>query len=150
MGVSDDDGGAMVTRVEVLDHAACWSLLTEAPVGRLAVSIAEHPDIFPINHVVDDGAVLFRTAAGTKLAGAVLGRAVAYEVDGYEAETGTAWSVVLKGTAEELDRLVDLMDASELPLFPWLSSPKTRWVRITPTQLTGRRFVVAADAKLSV
>lgn len=140
------DDGAMVTRVEQLDEATCWSLLSSAPVGRLAVSIAMHPDIFPINHVVDQGNLVFRTAAGTKLAGAVLGRSVAYEVDGYEPADGTAWSVVLKGTAEELDRLVDLVDAEELPLFPWLSSPKPRWVRISPTEITGRRFKVSAEA----
>ena len=44
-----------------------------AQVGRLAVSIKEQPDIFPINFVVDHGTVVFRTAEGTKLAAAVLG-----------------------------------------------------------------------------
>ena len=43
------------------------------------------PDIFPINYVVDHGAVVFRTAEGTKLAAAVLGQGVAFEIDGYEA-----------------------------------------------------------------
>lgn len=130
-----------------LDADTCWDLLAAAPVGRLAISIAERPDIYPINHAVDDRMIYFRTAAGTKLAGAVLGRAVAYEVDGYDPENGTAWSVVVKGHAEELDRLVELLDAEDLPLFPWLASPKTRWVRIVADEVTGRRFKVAADAK---
>ena len=70
-------------------------------MGRLAVSILERPDIFPVNHVVDHGRIVFRTAAGTKLAAAVLGRAVAFEVDGYDSVAGEAWSVVVKGRARE-------------------------------------------------
>ena len=70
--------------MEVLDRNECWSLLRTAVLGRLAISIANHPDIFPINYVVDHGTVVFRTAEGTKLAGAVLGSTVAFEVDGLE------------------------------------------------------------------
>ena len=35
--------------MEDLGAAECWSLLRHEEVGRLAVSIADHPDIFPIN-----------------------------------------------------------------------------------------------------
>ena len=31
---------------------------------------------------------------------------------------------------------------SDLPLFPWHASPKHRFVRIVPDELTGRRFTV--------
>ena len=54
--------------------------------GRFAIAIANHPDIFPINYVVDHGTVVFRTAEGTKLAGAVLGTGVAFEVDGLDTQ----------------------------------------------------------------
>ena len=73
-------------------------------VGRLAVSITNLPDIFPINYVVDRGTVVFRTAEGTKLAAAVLGRGVAFEVDGVDDAAGEAWSVVIKGHAVEIER----------------------------------------------
>jgi hypothetical protein len=45
---------------------------------------------------------VFRTAEGTKLAGAVQGDEVAFEADGYERHTGEAWSGVVKGHAEEI------------------------------------------------
>ena len=85
-----------------LEVNVCWALLRSQEVGRLAVSIADRPEIFPINFVVDHGTVVFRTAEGTKLAGAVQGDAVAFEADGYERDTGEAWSVVVKGHAEEI------------------------------------------------
>jgi nitroimidazol reductase NimA-like FMN-containing flavoprotein (pyridoxamine 5'-phosphate oxidase superfamily) len=130
----------------MLDTDTCWDLVGQADVGRLAVSIAEHPDIFPVNFVVDHGTVVFRTAEGTKLAGAVLGRAVAFEVDGYEPAAGDAWSVVIKGRARELERMQDVFDALDLPLFPWHASPKHRFVRIEPDEVSGRRFHVADES----
>lgn len=128
--------------MEVLEPHECWALVRGADVGRLAISIANHPDIFPINFVVDHGTVVFRTAEGTKLAGAVLGTAVAFEVDGYDEGNGEAWSVVIKGRAMEIQKLHDLFEAADLPLFPWHAAPKHRFVRITPDETTGRRFVV--------
>ena len=128
--------------VVVLEPHECWELLRSAEVGRLAVAIMHEPDIFPVNYVVDHGSVVFRTAEGTKLAGAALGRAVAFEVDGYEPSQGEAWSVVLKGRAVEIEQLHDLLEATDLPLFPWHAAPKPRFVRIDPVSVTGRRFHV--------
>ena len=128
--------------ITILELDGRWDLLRQADVGRLAVSITDHPDLFPINFVVDNGTVVFRTAAGTKLAAAVLGRSVAFEVDGYDAAIGDAWSVVIKGHAVEIERMQDLFDALDLPLFPWHASPKHRFVRIEPVEVSGRRFHV--------
>lgn len=110
--------------ISILEHHECWALLREADVGRLAVAISNHPDIFPVNFVVDHGTVVFRTAEGTKLAAAVLGQAVAFEVDGYEPASGVAWSVVIKGRAVEVERLQEMFDALDLPLFPWARCPQ--------------------------
>ena len=132
--------------MEELATSECWELLGEAKVGRLAIAIAGHPDIFPINYVVDEHgqvrSIVFRTAPGTKLAGAVLGRSVAFEIDGYEPELGVAWSVVVKGTAHEIEQMYDYVAAQDLPLFPWHAAPKPDYVRIQPELITGRRFTV--------
>ena len=128
----------------ILEANACWELLRRADVGRLAVSIGGRPDIFPVNFVVDHGSIVFRTAEGTKLAAAVLGRAVAFEIDGYDADAGNAWSVVVKGRAGEIERMQDVYEALDLPLFPWNAAPKHRFVRIEPEDVSGRRFHVVA------
>ena len=112
----------------------------------MALIVDGHPDIFPVNHVVDHGAVVFRTAAGTKFAGAV-GHTVAFEVDGYDLRTASAWSVVVKGTAKEVIRLYDVVDVFELPLSPWHSAPKPHFIRIQPDSVTGRLFKVTANAR---
>jgi hypothetical protein len=127
-----------------LDEHQCWELLRSQEVGRLAVAIANHPDIFPINYVVDHASVVFRTAEGTKLAAAVLGESVAFETDGES--DGEAWSVVIKGRALEIERMYELFDALDLPLYPWHVGPKHRFVRIEPEIVTGRRFRVVDRA----
>lgn len=132
-----------------LDVAECWRLFRTQEVGRLAVSIADHPDVFPINYVVDGETIVFRTAAGTKLAAAVLGRGIAFEIDGYDALVGEAWSVVLKGRAEEIEHMMEYFEAEELPLFPWHASDKPDFVRLIPQEITGRRFHVVERAALA-
>ena len=128
----------------ILDTHSCLELLRTSEVGRLAVAIKNRPDIFPINFVVDRGSVVFRTAEGTKLAAALLGQGVAFEVDGYDPEGGDAWSVVIKGSAVEIENMYEMFDALDLPLFPWHAGSKHRFVRITPEEITGRRFHVVS------
>ena len=127
---------------EYLTEAECWSRLDRHVVARLAVDIAGRPDIFPINYVVDGGSIVFRSGAGTKLAGAVLGRHVAIEIDGLDVD-GTVWSVVVKGIAHEITEMTERFEIEELPLYPWITSHKPNFVRIEPHLTTGRRFRVA-------
>ena len=126
-----------------LSVSESWGLMREAVVGRLAVVTNDHPhpDIFPVNFLVDHGSVVFRTAEGTKLAAAV-DHPVAFEVDGYDPATGEAWSVVVKGIAREVKNLYEVLEALNLPLFPWHAAPKPRIIRIEPDVITGRRFHV--------
>ena len=58
--------------------------------------------------------------------------------------SGEAWSVVIKGRATEIERMQDVFDALDLPLFPWHASPKHRFVRIEPVDISGRRFHVSS------
>jgi hypothetical protein len=128
--------------VDELPESACWALLRTTSVGRLAVWVDDHPDIFPLNYAVDHGTVVFRSKAGTKVSAALSDSPVALEADGYDAETAEAWSVVIRGNAEEI-KGQDLMDTIDLPLFPWQAGDKPRFIRIIPTITSGRRFPVA-------
>ena len=131
---------------EVLSATECWALLRESVVGRLAVVVDGSPDIFPVNPVVDHGTIVFRTAAGTKLAAAKREN-VAFEVDGYDAGAAQAWSVVVKGRVVEIRERDETLRALRLPLFPWQPGRKPRFVRIEPSSVTGRRFVVAGGLR---
>jgi uncharacterized protein len=125
--------------VEELTPAACWSVLGAAQVGRLAVCTDGSPHIFPINYVVDEQTVVFRTAPGSKLAGS-RNADVAFEVDDYDVDSGQASSVIIEGRASEITEAAEWDRALGLPLFPWHVTPKGHFVRITPGTVSGRRF----------
>ena len=67
-----------------LSEEECWNLLSRRELGRLAVSVHDEPDIFPVNYVIDGPRVLFRTAPGSKLAELSVNARVAFEVDEYD------------------------------------------------------------------
>lgn len=129
--------------VEVLDAEECWRRLAQAPMGRLAVAVRGSIDIFPVNFVVSDGALYFRTAPGDKLLELSVNPDVAFEVDGFD--ENSAWSVVVKGVAERLETQTEIDEADQLPLVPWVPTLKYRWVRINPTALSGRSFLRQAE-----
>jgi hypothetical protein len=136
------------TGAKALDTGDCWTLLAGATVGRLAVSVAGAvPDIFPMNYVLQDGTIVFRTGEGSKLSWAVHGRPVAFEVDGRHAGTGAgeAWSVVVKGGAAHVERAEEMIDPAGLPLFPWHPGTKDHFVRIVPDEVSGRRFPIVGQ-----
>lgn len=121
----------------------CWALVRSTPVGRVAVSVSGRPDILPVNHLVDHGTVVFRSGPGTKLLAAIGGEPVAFEVDGWDPGAGEAWSVVVKGHAEVITDMDELIASTGWPLFPWHDGPKPSFVRIVPGEVTGRRFTAA-------
>jgi nitroimidazol reductase NimA-like FMN-containing flavoprotein (pyridoxamine 5'-phosphate oxidase superfamily) len=134
--------------LEELSESECWALLRTADVGRLATPNAHGGvDVFPVNHVVDQGSIVFRTALGTKLASAVDATEVAFEADNaalsldQQASRGDdPWSVVIHGTAELITRQTDLFESFELSVRPWHVSDKPYFVRLVPTDVSGRRF----------
>jgi uncharacterized protein len=126
----------------VLPANECWQLLRTVSLGRLAVWVEDHPDIFPINFTTDHGTLVFRTDEGTKLASALGDTPVAVEADGVNANSGLAWSVVIKGSASAVLSIDDVLDTVKLPLFPWQEGHKDHFVRIAPTSVTGRSFKV--------
>lgn len=109
-------------------------------MGRLAVWVEDHPDVFRVNYVVDHGTLVFRTTAGTKLSAALSDVPVALEIDGYDASRATAWSVVVKGRAEQIRATEEFLHTVDLLLFPWQAGPKGWFVRVQPGTVTGRRF----------
>ena len=129
--------------MEVLGESDCWALLRATSVGRIAYPTAEGGiEIFPVNHLVDQGSIVFRTAAGAKLAGSTSAVEVVFEAADSDDERGGAWSVILKGHAEMITVADDLFESFDLNVRPWHASRKPYFVRVVPLLTTGRRFNV--------
>jgi len=118
--------------------AECWERIAQAPYGRIATTAAGEIDIFPVNHGVDRFSIVFRTAPGTKLLELTINRQVAFEVDGIDGDE--AFSIVVKGEADRIDRPADVARAERAGIRPWPPGRKDRWVRITARDIQGRAF----------
>ncbi len=129
--------------IKVLTSDEAWGFLSNHTIGRLAVSVAGQPDIFPINYYADGRTVVFRTAPGNKLLEVTINSAVALEVDVYN--THEAWSVVLKGTATAIEKQAEIYAAENLPLKSWVPTVKPVFVRIAPSEIHGRHFTLGPE-----
>ncbi len=126
----------LVAGMEVMDRQDCQDLLASECVGRLVVIVDGVPEIFPVNYDIDGDSIVFRTNEGRKMRGVHSGQ-VAFEVDHFDLETRSGWSVVVHGHAEGVTE----NDAGELKdkaAAPW-SGRKEILVRISPATVTGRR-----------
>ena len=115
-----------------LDDEQSWKLLDATKHGRLVVSVAGEPDIFPVNYLTSDRKIYLRTAPGNKLAQLTINSRVLLETDGILSDE--AWSVVLRGTARVLANSTELAAVEEL-LARWpepASEPRTDFVPGTP------------------
>ena len=126
------------TPVSTLTEAECWEFLHSNAFGRLALSVANQPEIFPINYAVQSGTLVFRTAQGTKLAALTINESIALEIDGYDGDSG--WSVVVKGHAHAAEWGEDFDDAQVAGLRPWVATIKPVFVRVVPQEVSGRTF----------
>ena len=124
--------------ITVLSASESWNLLTAVAIGRLVTSVDGEPEIFPVNFVVQDRTVLFRTAEGTKLVSSAINNRVLFEADDHGASEG--WSVIIKGTARMLRTNEEIEIAERAQLLPWTATLKQHYVRVLPLSITGRRF----------
>jgi uncharacterized protein len=124
--------------VTVLSEDESWERLCKVALGRLVTNFADEPEIFPVNFVVQDRTVLFRTAEGTKLFSAVGNRTVVFEADEHNVTEG--WSVIVRGRAQLLKTDADIQKAERAQLVPWVATPKNCYVQVTASDITGRHF----------
>ena len=123
----------------ILSEDECWHLLASMALGRLVSCVENHPEIFPVNFVVQRRTVLFRTAElATKLFTVVMNNRVAFEADDHNVSEG--WSVIVKGQAQVLNAPAEIKEAERAQLLPWTEGVKSRYVRVFPSEISGRRF----------
>jgi nitroimidazol reductase NimA-like FMN-containing flavoprotein (pyridoxamine 5'-phosphate oxidase superfamily) len=128
--------------VQRLSATECWELLEGEEFGRLAYRLVDEVHIVPLNYVVHDGGLLFRTASGNKLLAAALHSDVALEIDWHD-ET-LAWSVVARGHLEQLPE-DQAHRVDDLTLHSWVPTLKYDVVELVPESLSGRRFYLERD-----
>ena len=123
-----------------LDHETCLKLLTGGLVGRVAVCTPDGPHIVPVNYVVVEQSVVFRTRAYSVLGANAWAGRLAFEGDHLDVESRSAWSVVVHGRGEmvEDDEELAAVRAVGDPQ-PWAPGNRALYVRLRWSTLSGRR-----------
>lgn len=135
----------MSNNIDALNQNESLELLATNNFGRLVVHTGDDIDLFPVNYVVNDGKVYFRTAEGTKLASLLMDKRVLFEADEVNEDHTEAWSVIVKGNARILQTTEEIHAAEDLPLEPWLPTLKYNFVEITPGEVSGRKFQLGEE-----
>ena len=126
--------------IQNLSDEVSLELLATKTFGRLVVRRKDDMDLFPLNYLVHEGEIYFRTAEGSKLFSLTLNNDVLFEADNVDADSQEAWSVVVKGTARTLSSNAEIEAADQLPLKPWLPTLKYNYVVVSPNEISGRKF----------
>lgn len=130
--------------LEILPFGMCLKLLAAVPVGRVSFFADGEIMVLPVNHVVDDQDVVFRTARGSKLSAAEGNDPVAFEADEYDAQARSGWSVLVHGRAEPVYDAAEIRRLSRLGVHPWVDTvDRPFWIRIRPVSVTGRQTPAA-------
>lgn len=131
--------------LELLDEDECRRLLRHEDLGRVGVTMGALPAIFPVNYVVLDGDVFFRTSPGSKLAAAAANAIVAFEVDQHDRADHSGWSVLVVGRAEVVDDPDLVALASSEGLQPYATGRRANLVRVETELVSGRRVLGDRD-----
>ncbi|MBE1456871.1 nitroimidazol reductase NimA-like FMN-containing flavoprotein (pyridoxamine 5'-phosphate oxidase superfamily) [Nocardiopsis terrae] len=131
---------APLPETHALSPDRCMELIGPGGVGRIGfVPEGESaPTILPVNYLVRDGAVVFRTGDHGVIAEYLPGDA-AFEVDRVDGATSEGWSVLLVGRAAAV---TDEAEAAALRagarVRPWAGGDRDLFVRVTPDRVSGR------------
>jgi len=129
------------TRVHDLTRAESLDLLQlHAYVGRIGFVVDGQPLILPVNYLAYEDSIVFCTEPGTKLSAIAGGAPVVFEVDDSRALYHSGWSVVVKGTAQEITDENQLDELRRGPLHSWATRSSEHWVRLSIEEVTGRRI----------
>jgi len=127
--------------MEILSTIGCDRHLRSESIGRVAVMVDGHPEVFPVNYAVDErGDIFFRSDPGSKLSAVATAPTIAFEIDSIDEEREVGWSVLVVGRARWLASPEQIAKVRTLPLKPWAAGEKANVVRLTPTKITGRRI----------
>jgi nitroimidazol reductase NimA-like FMN-containing flavoprotein (pyridoxamine 5'-phosphate oxidase superfamily) len=133
-------------RLEKLSRAECRNLLGRGGIGRIVFYDPRGPVALPVNYRMAGDDIVFRTAALSSLRGARYAERVSFEVDHIDEAMRQGWSVLVTGSAREVDDTDELLELEGLGVEPWAGEERPVYLRIEPKTVSGRRIRVPSGS----
>jgi len=127
----------------VLEHLSrdeCLRLMGTVPVGRIIYTRQALPAVELVNFTLDDGDIIIRTGASSKLAAATRGAVVAFEADSVDIAGHIGWSVTVVGHARAVTDGEEIRRLEQFPLTPWAPGTRDHFIRVSSAIVNGRRI----------
>ena len=128
-------------RTTVLDDTTSRQLLGTVRVGRVALPDSPSPTVLPVDFVVHDDSIVFRTVEGAKLEAARAHGPASFQADGIDPTFDTGWSVLVRGHLAEVVDPTPSERAAIDRLHPLVGGQRPHVVRLVIESMTGRRVL---------
>jgi hypothetical protein len=129
--------------LEQLSRDECLRLMGSVPVGRIVYTRQALPAVELVNFVLDDGGIIIRTGAGSKLAAATRGAVVAFEADSVDVAGHGGWRVPVGGPPTAVTDREEIARLEQSGLMPWAPGNRDHFIRVSPAIVNGRRIRAA-------
>jgi nitroimidazol reductase NimA-like FMN-containing flavoprotein (pyridoxamine 5'-phosphate oxidase superfamily) len=130
--------------IQELSEDQCLNLISGGGIGRIAYASRFGPAVLPVNYALQDGAVVFRTAAHSPLDEDLqtgitdADYKVAFEIDSIDLASQRGWSVLIQGPAHHVAGAEEEA-VRRAGVQSWAPGDRELFVRIVPSRITGRR-----------
>jgi hypothetical protein len=135
--VMDSDDSVL----ERLTRDECMRLMGSVPVGRIVYTRQALPAVELVNFALVDGDIVIRTRAEGKLAAAIRGVVVAFEVDSVDLAEHTGWSVAIVGQALPVTDSAEIGRLEAMTPPSWVTWENGHFITISPVIVNGRRVI---------
>lgn len=132
--------------IHPIEPAECWDLLATTEVARVVHVVDDEPHIAIVNAGIDEGTIVVRSTAGSRLATALArpDSPVLLEADHLDPATRAGWSVVVRGRMHPVLERVQTARLDRTQPASWLlGDTGGTWLRLTVDELSGRRVEAA-------
>jgi uncharacterized protein len=126
------------TYLQELSRDDCLRLIATTAVGRIIYTRQAMPAVELVNFAVHGGGIVIRTSHSGKLAAAILGAVVAFEVDQLDPGDQTGWSVTAIGRSREVSDPAEIEQLHAIGLSTWAPGEHEHFIRISPEIINGR------------
>jgi uncharacterized protein len=126
--------------LRILSRDQCLKLLPTVAIGRVGVTIDSLPVILPVNFMLLEDSIVFRTVPGTKLDAAITRAMAAFEADDNAPDGSWGWSVLVRGYAHDMKDGSSLKGIGSLRAWAFPGGEANHVVAIETTLVSGRRF----------
>ena len=124
-----------------ISPARCGELLASHCRGRIAWTAPDGPQMLPVSYTMLNQRIILRTSPYGVLSQLVRRQAVAFEVEELQPDSSSGWTVLVRGTVQELDRAnLQVGRAALDTVTAWAPGSRNLLLAITARSVSGREF----------